>query len=267
MTVNLHTHTARCGHADGTDREYVEAAIAGGLTTLGFAEHMPFVFPDGHESHFLVPMAKAEDYINSLHSLREEYRDRIEILIGFEMEYYPLYFDQMKEVALSLGVDFLLLSQHYIKNEYPAGSHYMGRGEHDDEELMIYADTVIEGMETGIFTYLAHPDLIRYTGEDHALYEAQMRRICQCAKRCNIPLEINFLGLREGRRYPSKRFFEIAAEEDCTIVLGSDAHSPDVVSDPATEAIALDWIRELGLRYEPCPAIRNPKTGEITQTK
>lgn len=267
MTVNLHTHTARCGHATGTDREYVETAIARGLTTLGFADHMPFVFPDGYESSFRIPMAKAEDYMSSLRALKEEYRDRIDLHIGFEMEYYPLYFKEMKQVALDLGADYLLLSQHYIQNEHPNGSAYMGRGDHDEPEVVLYADTLLEAMETGIFTYLAHPDLIRFTGQDRALYERQMRRICEGAKRHGLPLEINFLGMREGRSYPSKRFFEIAAEEGCTAVLGSDAHSPDVITSEECEQTALSWARELGLQLDLTPCILNPKTGIITPTR
>ena len=31
MIANYHTHTWRCRHADGTEREYVERAIEGGL--------------------------------------------------------------------------------------------------------------------------------------------------------------------------------------------------------------------------------------------
>ena len=267
MTVNLHTHTARCGHATGTDREYVEAAIAQGLTTLGFADHMPFVFPDGYESGFRIPMAEAEDYMSSLRTLKEEYKDQIHIHVGFEMEYYPLYFKEMKQVALDLGADYLLLSQHYIQNEYPSGSSYMGRGDHDEEEVILYTDTLLDAMETGIFTYVAHPDLIRFTGKDQALYEEQMRRICQGARKHGIPLEINFLGLREGRSYPSKRFFEIAASEDCTVVFGSDAHSPDVITSEESEQASLSWVKELGLRLDPTPSILNPKTGILTPTR
>lgn len=36
MIANYHTHTWRCRHADGTEREYVERAIEGGLKILGF---------------------------------------------------------------------------------------------------------------------------------------------------------------------------------------------------------------------------------------
>ena len=45
MFANYHTHTARCNHASGTEREYVEAAIKSGLKILGFADHTPYPFP------------------------------------------------------------------------------------------------------------------------------------------------------------------------------------------------------------------------------
>ena len=32
MKANYHTHTFRCKHADGEDKEYVEAAIKAGNT-------------------------------------------------------------------------------------------------------------------------------------------------------------------------------------------------------------------------------------------
>ena len=54
MLANYHTHTTRCGHAVGEDREYVETAIRRGLKVLGFSDHVPMPFPDGRESRFRV---------------------------------------------------------------------------------------------------------------------------------------------------------------------------------------------------------------------
>ena len=48
FTESLHTHTFRCGHASGTEREYIENAIAAGFDTLGFSDHAPYVFRDGY---------------------------------------------------------------------------------------------------------------------------------------------------------------------------------------------------------------------------
>ena len=44
MRMNLHTHTPRCHHATGSEREYIERAIAAGLQTLGFSDHAPMPF-------------------------------------------------------------------------------------------------------------------------------------------------------------------------------------------------------------------------------
>ena len=74
-----------------------------------------------------------------------------------------------------------------------------------------------------------------------------VRKLCREAKSCRIPLELNLLGLREDRHYPTARFWEIAAEEGCSVILGSDAHRPEHVYTPEVEAAALDFLAPLGL--------------------
>ena len=66
---------------------------------MGFSDHIAFMFPDGHQSPWRMPVDMVDDYISTLRDLREEYKDKIELHIGFEMEYYPLYFSQMLENA------------------------------------------------------------------------------------------------------------------------------------------------------------------------
>ena len=44
LIANYHTHTPRCHHAGGTEREYVEAALSVGMKTLGFSDHGPYMF-------------------------------------------------------------------------------------------------------------------------------------------------------------------------------------------------------------------------------
>ena len=63
MKANFHTHTARCRHARGADREYVESAIRAGLSVLGFSDHSPYFFPNGYySSHRMFP-EDTEGYI------------------------------------------------------------------------------------------------------------------------------------------------------------------------------------------------------------
>ena len=47
MLANYHTHTWRCNHARGSEREYVEQALTTGIRVLGFSDHTPCPFPDG----------------------------------------------------------------------------------------------------------------------------------------------------------------------------------------------------------------------------
>ena len=41
MLTNYHTHTARCGHAEGTEEEYILTALRCGFKVLGFSDHTP----------------------------------------------------------------------------------------------------------------------------------------------------------------------------------------------------------------------------------
>ena len=47
LFANYHSHTPRCNHAHGEEREYIETAIKAGYSVLGFSDHSPQVF-DGY---------------------------------------------------------------------------------------------------------------------------------------------------------------------------------------------------------------------------
>ena len=84
-----------------------------------------------------------------------------------------------------------------------------------------------------------------------------MRRLCRAAKACDTPLEVNMLGLRQDRHYPSDRFFRLVAEEDCQVVIGSDAHKPEQVLLPENEVQALAAVERFRLNLITMPVIRN----------
>ena len=225
MKANYHTHTVRCHHASGTEKEYVEAAIASGLKVLGFSDHTPYPFPEDHTHHIRMRMHELEGYVNTVLSLRDEYRNDIDIHLGLEVEYCPDYFELLCKEISDYPIEYFLHAQHFLGNSAP-GDAYCGTPTEDPQKLIAYCDLVIAAAQTGRFTYLAHPDLIRFTG-DAALYDAQMRRICQCARSQGLPLEINFLGIDENRHYPNERFWKIAGDEGCDVIFGLDAHKPE----------------------------------------
>lgn len=238
MNYNYHTHTFRCHHASGTEREYIENAIQMGIKTLGFADHTPQLFPGDYYSDFRMRPEELEEYVSTLVALREEYKDQITIKIGLETEYYPQLFGKLRDFIRGAGIDYMILGQHFLDNEYD--THFYSADASRGEELLAhYTSQVLEGLQTGCFTYLAHPDLPRFDGDD-AVYEKYMRPFCEEIRKLHLPLEVNFLGMMAHRHYPCEKFFRIAADVGNDIVLGIDAHSADSIlrQDILEEALA-----------------------------
>ena len=256
MICNYHTHTVRCGHAKGSEREYIEKAIAEGLTVLGFSDHVPMPFPDGIQSGFRCPIEKLEDYVTTLLALREEYKDRINIFIGFEAEYYPELFEPMMKMLSPYPIDYLIMGQHFVGNE--RGEVYNGGAFTNEDKLVRYVDQVIRGAKTGAFTYFAHPDLIGYVGENEELYRTEMRRLCEAFKELGIPLEFNLLGFEEHRNYPCDRFWNVVAEVGNEVILGCDAHQPSKVADKDILSGAIEKLKEFGITPIDSVEIRAP---------
>lgn len=247
MNYNYHSHTFRCGHAKDTEEEYILRAIDCGIQSMGFSDHIPFRFPDGRESRFRVPMDEVQAYFSTLRDLREKYRDQIELKIGFEMEYYPIHFQAMLANARAWGCEYLILGQHFIGNEDP-GSLYVAKTSDDPAQLREYVDCVICGMHSGVFSYIAHPDLFNFTGSA-ADYELEMSRLCAESRRTDIPLEINFLGIRDSRPYPRETFWAIAGQEQCPVTFGFDAHDALNAYDATSLECARKMVNKYNLNY------------------
>jgi len=255
MTYNFHTHTARCSHATGTEEEYILRAISGGIRRMGFSDHVPLRFDDGFESAYRVPTDQVPAYFETLRALREKYRDQIELYIGFEMEYYRDCFPQMLADVKAAGAEYLILGEHFCVPEHPGPSLHSMRDHADEESIAFYVSTVIEAMNTGVFSYVAHPDLFRFSG-DPAVYERHMRRLCRAAVETATPLEINFLGIRENRIYPNDAFWVIAGQEKAPVTFGFDAHDVESAYDEASIVKARAMVKNFGLNYIGEPELR-----------
>lgn len=244
MIANYHTHTPRCRHARGEEKLYIENAISRGLAIFGFSDHTPQWFPGDYYSTMRMFPEQLSEYCDMVRSFQTEYAGKIEIPLGLEAEYYPLTWQETLSRLQDAGIEYMILGQHWIGNEFDAP--YSGIPTEDVTHLIRYCDQMIAAMETGKITYCAHPDIVRFVG-DRKIYDQQMRRICKASKETATPLEINFLGLAVGRHYPNPLFWQLAAEEGCNVVFGIDAHAPEEVRDRKPEMMALSMVREFGL--------------------
>ena len=90
MKANYHSHTTRCGHARGTEREFVEKAIENGFSIWGFSDHTPYPFDPGFRSGIRMEVGELDSYVQTVLDLKKEYEKDIQILLGLEVEYYAI---------------------------------------------------------------------------------------------------------------------------------------------------------------------------------
>ena len=246
LRENLHSHTYRCGHATGNEREFVEEAIAKGLRVFGFSDHCPYPFPPEYHSPIRMDEKGFEDYVDTVLSLKREYAKDIEIHLGLEAEYYPAYFDAFLRLIEPYPVEYLLLGQHFVGDETKEGSVYAPQIKDDEKLLSDYVDQVMEAVQTGKFLYVAHPDLVNFTGPVE-VYDREMNRLLAFAEETRTTLEFNLLGLHLGRSYPTKHFWEMVSQRDIQVVFGTDAHHTNLVADPDTIQRGYAMAAECGL--------------------
>ncbi len=244
---NYHTHTPRCKHAEGSEREYIEAAIEHGFSVLGFSDHTPQPFDNGFISSIRMDMEEFDGYVDTLKALKTEYEDRISIKTGLEVEYYPKYFNRLIDEVRARDIDYLILGQHFVPDE--EDGRYMGNVTYEEDVLASYVDQTIEALSTGEFLYLAHPDLVRYSG-DEDIYLKHMTRLCRYCVDNDVPLEVNGLGYITNRWYPREDFFRLAVSMGGRFVFGCDAHNPGQVLQPEEMDGFSDYFASLGVTFD-----------------
>ena len=64
-----------------------------------------------------------------------------------------------------------------------------------------------------------------------------------------IPLEINCLGIRDGRHYPNEKFWQIVGETGAPVTIGFDAHEASSGYDEKSLLKAEELIKKYKLNY------------------
>ena len=232
LPYNLHSHTKRCGHAYGEDFEYCDAAIKAGFRELGFSDHV--MLPGVSQPGIRAEYTELGNYLGSVAGLKEAYQDRLLIRTGFEAEWLGEEFADYYRYLLSReDVDYLILGQHaFITNKKLVFFSSLD----EEEGPRRYAESLVEGMRSGLFTLVAHPDYftpwVDHWDERCAQYA---HLIAKTAKEMNLPLEINGSYSRSkpdvltdptSLLTPCPMFWDIVAQYDVDVVIGVDAHSP-----------------------------------------
>lgn len=255
LLSNFHTHTYLCKHAEGKPVDYALQAQKEGCKALGFSDHCPFPadFPDPWEN-----VRMDVDQVPLYTKMIEEAKAAVNFPVykGFECEWDPVYKSwYTDELRGKFGAQYLVMGQHWFMKD---GLHPGTQVIESDKDLNKYCDQVIDGMSSGCFDFLAHPDLFMYSMcEWTKNTEAVSKAIIDAAANLGMPIEVNGYGLAKklletsrGIRqvYPYVEFWELAADSKAKIICNSDAHFPNDVIFNAWRA--RDFAGRFGIKVQ-----------------
>lgn len=251
-----HTHTSFCPH--GTDAElslYLDRAVELGFTRYSVTEHSPV--PEGWIDNeqlmqeLAMKMEDMPDYFAYVKRHKQQYEDRLEVLVGMELDYlpgnreYPLQLVERWEQEL----EDIVVSLHYLPGK--GGMRCIDFTAQDFEEgLLTYygsMDKIVEEYYNHIelaielasslpgTKRLGHINLIEKFHKvlpeiDSLQVENRLRAILPLLKKSGVGIDVNTAGLRVaacGKPYVPAWFIKECLKLDIPLVFGSDAHRPE----------------------------------------
>ena len=221
---------------------YVETAIAAGVTEMCFTDHLfrYYISPVQRFQYndWGIPKKHLKNYFKDVDALRRTYADRITIRTGLEIDFVEGAEHLVSRSYNAYPCDFLLGSVHCLPS---LGWHHLGYYTKEEPELVYhhYFEAVQAALKSGLFQSLAHPDAIWRYIPYTPLMEDQLTSYISAAavtaKKTGVALEINAGGYDWSlNNCDSFNPFEVLltsiAQENTTITIGSDAHTPDDVA-------------------------------------
>jgi histidinol-phosphatase (PHP family) len=249
MMIDYHVHTGLCNHATGSMEAYVRAAIAKGLDTICFLDHLTFQEAGRSSAMSLreVPM-----YVDAARRLARRYRERITVRVGLEVDFSPRHMDPCIEVLNTFDFDVVGGSVHFLNGEdIVSRQSAWSRGEGDADAVYATYLGVLESMlDYDCFDVVCHLDLPKkFNRHPSSSAVNGFGKIVEKLREKNLAIELNTsgFGYPVAEAFPSPTLLARCARLGIPVVTGSDAHTPNAVGGGFEQAT--DLLREAGYRH------------------
>lgn len=230
-------HTPLCGHAIGEPLEYARMAQERGIDLITFTCHIPMKWEAFGQDGIRMQPEELDDYIGLIEVTAEKAKDfGVEVLCGIEAEVFP-DLEQMELMDKTLARydwDFVLGSLHA---QCPSYLGWLKRNKIKEDHLKIdcYFRHLVDGVQSGRYNSMSHPDVIRSYGVvdqfDPAGHEAVIREFLVALREADVCMEVNTSGLNKGdfEVHPDPLILDWAIESEVKLTIGSDSHHPHSV--------------------------------------
>jgi histidinol-phosphatase (PHP family) len=231
-----------CRHAKGDLRAVIERAIEVGFTHYGLSEHCPRwrehdLFPDEKPFGTQALVDAFAAYTKHAFALRDEFADRIQLLVGFETERLPPgdWAERMRGVRASAPFEYMVGSVHDVDGvfvDYKAELNETLAEQLGGMEVLQarYFDAVAELVATLKPEVVGHIDLVRKFDGDGARFtkavQPHIERALEAVKAHGGVLDVNCGAYRRGLSpvYPLPEILARACEMGIGVTLGDDGH-------------------------------------------
>lgn len=251
MLGDFHVHTQYCQHGANDKMEaYVLQAINKGLTHLSFTEHAPlpesFTDPAPHHDS-TINRDKVEAYVMEGQALQKQYKNDLQINIGFEVDYIRGYEQETQTFLDTYGpeMDDGILSVHMLQAPdkdffcIDYSEEEFGRAAEAFGGLMslynAYYDSLISSVEANLGRFkpkrIGHITLIQkfqLAYPKPADFSEVQQHLLKTIKDKGYELDVNTAGLYKPlckEIYPSAELIAFAENLDIPLVPGSDSHA------------------------------------------
>ncbi len=250
IIADYHMHTPLCLHAAGPMEAYVERAIELGLREVGFSDHNPL--PNGWGANVRMQESELEYYVNRVVELQFEYRGRIEVKLGLEMDFVEGLEEYLANQIATYPFDYIIGSIHYLDPECRIGSwskHYPGDSE---AQYARYFELMRKLAASGLCDIIAHFDVVKRSGRHPTERTAdEITRTLQEIAQAGLCMEINTSGYRHPelpapQPYPDLSIVKQALALSIPLTVNSDSHAPDQVGLKFAETA--DFLTRQGCR-------------------
>jgi histidinol-phosphatase (PHP family) len=229
---DYHTHTAYCGHATGGPADYVMAAKAAGLSSVGVADHLPLL-PFGDPALTMsIPMADLPAYVDEVQAAKHDFPGYV--LLGVEADYRPHTVDGVRDLLASYPFDYVIGSVHFLEDWAFDDPRFVSEyADKDIDEVWLqYLELVGDAAESGLFTIMGHLDLVKKFGyRPTRALDKELDRLVGRLAAAGVLVEINTAGLYKpvGEAYPDPDILGRLNRAGVPVTFGSDAHRPQEV--------------------------------------
>lgn len=264
MIGDFHVHTQYCQHGANDRMEaYVLQAIKKGFTHLSFTEHAPlpesFIDPaPGRDS--AMDRNAVEAYVMEGKALQAQYKNDLQIKIGFEVDYIRGFEQETQTFLDTYGaeMDDGILSVHMLQAPNEAyfcidySKEEFGRAADEFGGLLslykAYYDNLIASIEAELGSFkpsrIGHMTLVQkfqLAYPQPADFSKEQQYILELIKEKGYELDVNTAGLSKPfckEIYPSPQLIEKAVQLDIPLVPGSDSHAASSIGKAFEELSA-----------------------------